>query len=741
MSIYALGNIAVTVFNMADRPVNVVNTRLEGQFEEVFSTLRNLAETRQVGVVVFASGKRNSFIVGADFEMLFPIVDSKQSSDLAAKGQSGFNRVRDLGIPSIAAINGPALGAGLELALACTYRVCGDNRQVQIGLPEVKLGLLPGSGGTVKLPKIVGLQEALKIILPGGAVRAKKAKKIGLVDAVLPGTDQFTGQNMFWRSVIAFADKKVWAKPVRSYSPNKTWGDWFLNSTSIGNWMVGREAAKGLDKMAKGKYPAPYFALDSAINAVSASEKDAEALEAKHFGRLTVTPQSKALISLVKMMNGSKKFEEKCGGAKGIKAKFIGVVGAGVMGAQIAVLCAKKGFKVYMRDIKQEFVNKGLKLVRDTFEARVRKGRMTQAKAEAKIALVQGGTDVKGFAQCDMIIEAAVEMMRLKKKIFQELETITRPDCVLATNTSSLSISELATVLKRPERCVGVHFFNPVGKMPLVEIISGPQTSADARATGYRFAMGLGKIPVLCKDCPGFVVNRILGIYMGEATKLAIEGNALPKVDNALLDFGMPMGPFRLMDEVGLDVAAHVAPVLEKGLGKRYASDPRYLALAEKNSQFLGKKTGKGFYVYKGKKQKQSGLNTVYVRQLEKLIKKRKEISARAIADRCVLVMLNEACMILEEGMVASPKDLDLAMVMGTGFAPFTGGLLAYADAYGIEKCVKRMKFLEKKCGERFRPHPMLLRMASAGERFHPERPKASLLRPIGKGKLPRSKL
>mmetsp|Transcript_41231 Transcript_41231/g.67014 ORF Transcript_41231/g.67014 Transcript_41231/m.67014 type:complete len:764 (-) Transcript_41231:86-2377(-) len=743
VTIYKVANIGFVVFNMLDRPVNVMNLRLMPQFDRIFKVLETCVAQRQFGVIVFASGKNESFIAGADIDMLYPTTKAAEIEAMAAQGQAGFNKIGELGIPTIAAINGAALGAGCELALACTYRVCANHKKVQIGLPEVKLGLLPGSGGTSRLPRVVGLQEALKIILPGGDVRAKKALKIGLVDAVFPA-DEFKNQHAFWRHVMKFAEGKLWKSSRRVYKPNKSWGDWFLNSTYIGNWLVGREAVKGLDKMAKGKYPGPYFALDAALNSVGASQPAADRLEAKHFGKLGNSSQSKALISLFKMMEGAKKFAGKCGGATGISPKKIGIVGAGVMGSQIAVLCAKKGLKVYMRDIKQEVVAKGLALVKATFDRRVAKGRMAREKADARIALVKGGTEVSGFSDCDLVIEAAVELMSLKKKIFLELEKTVRPDCVIATNTSSLSITELASVLDNPERCVGIHFFNPVGKMPLVEVIKGGEkTSGDSIATGYRFALQLGKIPVICNDCPGFVVNRILGIYMGEAVKLAIEGCQLPYVDDALLDFGMPMGPFRLMDEVGLDVAAHVAPVLEEGLGERYASDPRYLELVKANPQWLGKKTAAGFYLYdKGGKGIQGGLNPGFKRKLDRLVKKSpRRLSKSMIADRCVFVMLNEACMVLEEGMIDQPEDLDLAMVMGTGFAPFSAGPLSYADFRGIDQCVARMRELAKKFGKRFEPHQMLVKMANEGTRFFPDRPNPKQVRQIPASECPRSKL
>ena len=677
----------------------------------------------KIQVVVVCSGKVESFVAGADITEMAGMVDAKKLEALAKEGQRVMQRIAALRVPTIAAINGACLGGGLELALACSYRVAGSNRKVELGLPEVKLGLIPGSTGTVKLAKLVGLQNALQIILPGGSVKPNKALRIGLVDRVFADTDAFPGEHLFYRQVREFAISKIGTSVERNFgNPKESYQDYFLNRTSLGNYLVASTAANNLDKLTKGKYPAPYQALDSVIHSLSTDLKSAYAYEAAAFGRCGASPESKALISLFFMIEEAKKVKGKVSGQP-IPLKKVGVIGAGVMGAQIAQICASKKFDVYLRDIKEDLVQNGLKFIASIYQAKVAKKKMTQDVANSFIQRVKGGTHIKPFSECQILIEAAVEQMSLKKKILEECESTTPSNTIFATNTSSLSITELALSAKRPQNVVGLHFFNPVSKMPLVEVIRGKETSAEAVATAYQLALDLGKFPVICGDCPGFVVNRILGIYMNEAGIIVMEGQDFRHVDGALLKFGMPMGPMRLMDEVGLDVAGHVGPILEDGLGARYKQIPQFAKILKENPKHLGKKTSSGFYIYDAKG-KQSGVNEFIARQIDSAQKKRQAtLSATEIADRCILIMLNEAAYILSEGIVAHPEELDLAMVMGTGFAPFTGGLLNYADNRGIKKCVDRLVEFEKKYGFRFKPHPLLIKMATNNERFFPNRP------------------
>lgn len=740
ISFFTEGFIGWVVLDYKDRPVNVVNEQLMEQVQQVLAEVEKAIERREVYVVVMASGKKESFVAGADIHAMYPVTDENLSTTASRAGQAIFTRIEKLPVPTLAAINGAALGAGLELALSCTYRVAADNKKVTIGLPEVKLGLLPGAGGTVRLPRLIGLQKALQIILPGGAVRAKKALALGLVDKVLPYADLRPGDHRFYSAVRHFAVTSCLDKPAQRKLPDRLKTgeikDRILDGTSLGRQLVARMAAKNLDKQARGLYPAPYLALESAVKGLDAPTiAQAMDIEAKGFGRLGVSPQSKALMSLFFLTEESKKRGERTNHAKPYLVKKIGIIGAGVMGAQIAAIAASKRFQVYMRDIKDEVAQKGMQHVRDHFEGKAKKGRMSAEQAKSFINLVKAGTDIKPFAQCDLIIEAAVEQMNLKKRILAEVEAVTGDKCLFATNTSSLSINELAAGSKRPKNVVGLHFFNPVAKMPLVEVIRGKDTSDEAVATSYQLALDLGKIPVVCGDGPGFIVNRILGIYMNEAAHLATEGNELEAVDKALLDFGMPMGPFRLMDEVGLDVAAHVGPILEAGLGERYKQIPEYSKVLHDNPTQLGVKTGRGFYEYKnGKKQ---GYNDVLMSQLQAIVLRKnggkmgKGSAVADVVDRCVLLMVNEAAYILNEGIAKRPEDLDLAMVMGTGFAPYFGGVLSYADQRGIDKIVARLSELEGKLGGRFKPHPLLISMAKDKQRFFPKRPDPAQLKPI----------
>lgn len=450
------------VLNLADRSVNVFHLALLEQTNQLLTLLeQRIAAGSELRGIVFCSAKNESFVAGADITALYPQTDKQAIRDAATAGQQVFNRIEALRVPTLAAINGACLGAGLELALACTYRVCSDNAaKVQLGLPEVKLGLLPGAGGTVRLPRLIGTQAALSIILPGGAVRPDKARRLGLVDAVLPGRDEFKSQFRFYNAVRDFANTRL-MRP-RSVQ-NKSWSDWLLDDTRFGHLIVSHQAVKGLDKMTKGHYAAPYYALDSTLNAQYASTlTDSLKIESANFGILGNSVQSKGLMSLFFLTEQIKDVRTKCGLDKNTKIASIqrvGVIGAGVMGWQIAALLLAKGKTVYLRDLTQELVTKGLDSIKLQIVGKVKKGRLTDAKAAEQLTRLTGGSSLEPFAQCDMLIEAAVERMDLKKKILMECEFLMREDCFFATNTSSLSISELAQASKRPENVVGLHFF------------------------------------------------------------------------------------------------------------------------------------------------------------------------------------------------------------------------------------------------------------------------------------------
>merc|ERR1712000_291338 len=646
----------------------------------------------------------------------------------SSEGQKFFQRIEETKYPVVAAINGMALGGGCELGLACHHRVIASDKG-QMGLPETMLGLLPGAGGTVRLPRLIGLQGALGWILKGSPNKADKCKKANAVDAVIPAGDRWKGENRFIEGARAWAGKLI-DKPLKPAKARpKSWVNWALEDTPIGRKIVIDQTLKMLNKQTKGKYLGHYKAFECIMNSTkNGYNAAAYDYEAKKFSELMVTPEAKNQIALYFLDNSTKNLQQKTGLSKDQipEIKETGVLGAGVMGAGIVTLFVNKGYECRVKDITQEAVDKGIGIVKKEYEGKVKKKRMSKQDMDDKLAKLKGGIDDSVFKNTDIIVEAAVEIMDIKKKIVKGMEDNGTLDGkkIFATNTSSLSVTELQSVSKWPDKIVGMHFFNPVTKMPLVEVVIGDKTSKETAAAIFNLALKTGKKPIIVKDAPGFLVNRILGVYMAEAGRLVLSDRADPKlVDKVMLDFGMPMGPFRLLDEVGLDVACHVGPVLENGLKhKRFAVSPKINEMVKDG--ILGKKNGKGFYAY-DEKGKEKGFDTnLTAKYLGQGPALNENFSKDDIRDRMVLLMVNEACMILDEGVAASPEDVDIGMVWGTGFAPFRGGLLQHADHYGIQKIVDRLNHFKSKTNDdRFEPCEYLKKMAKDKKRFFPNRP------------------
>eukprot|EP01063_Lacrimia_lanifica_P013267 TRINITY_DN1989_c0_g1_i1.p1 TRINITY_DN1989_c0_g1~~TRINITY_DN1989_c0_g1_i1.p1 ORF type:complete len:798 (+),score=436.62 TRINITY_DN1989_c0_g1_i1:70-2463(+) len=690
--------------------------------------VEELAAAGKAKIVLLASNK-DTFCVGADLPTVYPMTEDNLGdiNKILDDGAALVERMQKLSVPVVAAINGLALGGGLELALACHHRVISSASGVKVGLPETLLGVIPGMGGTVRLQKFVGLEQATQMILQGKQIDGKKAKKLGLCEALIEGADRFPGENRFLQGVRAFAGKKV-DRPVKAHKgkPVRAWPkDKIINNSFIGHRMVKAMSLKTLNKMTKGKYLGQYRALESLMYAASHGEKAALAREKKIFIESLFTPEAKNQMSIYFLDERSKKLYPKIGVEKEAvpDVKHTGVIGAGVMGSGIAHWFAAKNVTVYLKDISDGAVQKGLDFVSSEFNALAKKKRITKDEAKKRAGRVTGGVDLAPLKDCPIIVEAAVEVMDLKIKMIQEMEAagVLNGKNIFATNTSSLSLNEMQAASKYPENIVGMHFFNPVAKMPLVEIITGEKTSKEAVAAVYKLSLKLGKKPIIVKDGPGFLVNRVLGVYMAEAGRILAE-NADPfKVDKLITDFGMPMGPFRLLDEVGFDVAAHVGPVLENGLkSKRFAVDAEGGAVTRLSQQgYLGKKNEKGFYKYE--KQKEKGANKDILAAIGHA--PNSAFNYDEVKDRCILLMVNEACYIMEEGLVDDAETVDLGMIFGTGFAPFRGGLLSYADHEGAASIVARMQALQAKYGDAFKPSQTLLKMAADGTRFFPERP------------------
>lgn len=714
------------VMDRAGSSANALGESFINSLKAGFDVVDKLVADKKARVAIVASAK-DSYCVGADIEMLYPVMDPSLAKRASEEGQVFFNRIESTSAyPVVAAINGMALGGGCELALACHHRVIASDK-ASMGLPECMLGLLPGAGGCYRLPRLCGIQTALKWILTSAPQKPDRCKKAGAVNAVLPSPDRFPGEHRFLEGVRAWAGKLV-DKPVRPTKPKaKSLQDRLLEGTSIGRKLIHQQSMKSLNSKTKGKYIGQYKALECVLYSATHGKDASLANEAEQFSKLLVTPESKNMTALYFLDDGMKKVEKKTGMAKEKipQVKKVGVIGAGVMGSGIVHYFANKGYQVAVKDLDQEVVDKGIKMVEAEFNIAVKKKKMDEAGKAKKMALITGGTSDDLFRDCDIIVEAAVEVMSIKKKIVQALESagILDGKRLFATNTSSLSLTELQSVSKFPAAIVGMHFFNPVAKMPLVEVIKGKETSQEAAATIFNLAVKTGKKPIIVGDAPGFLVNRILGVYMAEAGRMCINDRADPlKVDKAIVNFGMPMGPFRLLDEVGLDVATHVGPVLENGLkSKRFAVSGNIDNMVKEG--YLGKKNKKGFYRYEG--EKEAGMNTSVT---NKFVCPNPDPSfpEADIIDRCVLLMVNEAAMILAEGVAETAEDVDIGMVWGTGFPPFRGGLLQYADSRGAKNIVDRLNELATKLkDDRFKPAALLEEHAKNNTRFFPNRPVA----------------
>lgn len=662
--------------------------------------------------LIVISRKPKIFIAGADIDEIKDIKTPAAAQEAASQGQAIINQFEDLPFPVIAAINGASMGGGTELALACDYRIASDDPSTKIGLPETKLGILPGFGGCVRLPRVVGIQAALDIILAGKAVDSKKALKMGLVDEVTPVLMLEDYSIKFAKELVA----KGARKRKKYFSPKGLPAK--ILEGPIGRPIVFSQAKKMLLKQTKGHYPAQEKALEVVQKTYGMSNrKNALAIEAKAFGEVAATDVSKNLINLFYMMEAVKKQTGVSDpNVKPLKVSKMAVLGAGTMGGGIAQLGADKGLEVRMKDINTNAIAIGFQQAQSIWGKLLYKRKITQSDYDQKLARISGGTGFDGFKNTDVVVEAIVEDMNIKKKVLAETFEHCKPDVILATNTSSLSVTEMGADLKKPENFVGMHFFNPVHKMPLVEVVRGAKSSDVAVATIFDLCKKMGKTPVVMKDGPGFLVNRLLLPYLNEAVYLLEEGYSIEDIDKAFLKFGMPMGPLHLIDEIGIDVGVKVAKIFHKAFGERAAPSKSMVKIVETGR--LGKKNKKGFYLYDDKGYKLNVDPTVY-KDLG-LPMPTKKLEEKVMVDRGVFAMINEAALaFIEDKIVETPEDVDMCMIMGTGFPPFRGGLLRYADSVGSEKIVDTLEEFAVKYGPRFKPSNPLKQMAKTHRKFY----------------------
>ena len=634
-------------FDTPGSPVNVFN---EDTLLELDEHLSQIAADNDVRALVIESAKDQVFIAGADLKAIRTLPPARVEG-LVRLGQSVFNRLAALPVPKVAMIHGACVGGGFELALACDARVASDADCTRLGLPETQLGLIPGWGGSTRLPRLIGPVKGIEMILSGRLVKATQAKKLGMVDVVAP-RDHL-------REVAQHQVDRLMAAPAH---PS------LRRALQRGTWrvimpVVAHKARLDLQARTRGLYAAPLKALEVIFQGYARSVPESLELEVKALLALTATRATGHLIDLFFAREAASKKPWPEGHA--LPVDRVAVIGAGVMGAGIAQWLASKGLHVTLTDVSAEAVGKGLQRVRDLTGEAAGRRLLTAREARDTLDRVQGTHERVSLRNCQLVIEAATEDIVLKKKIFADLAARCGPETILATNTSALSVRELAGTVPHPERVIGLHFFNPVHRMSLVEVIRLPDTHADVVATAHGLVQRIGKVPVVVNDSPGFVVNRVLVPYLMEAVSLFERGHDPVTLDDAMLDFGMPMGPMRLLDEIGLDVAAHVARTL--GVSSQVLDDMVHAG-------WLGRKAGRGFYVHAGQRSAVNGQALAL-----RAVGSAPLLSMADIEERLARMISSEAMLVLKEKVAQSASDVDLAMVLGTGYAPFRGGPLAYA--------------------------------------------------------------
>jgi 3-hydroxyacyl-CoA dehydrogenase/enoyl-CoA hydratase/3-hydroxybutyryl-CoA epimerase len=697
--------IAHLVMDHPQRKLNVLDADALAGLESALAELEALPSLRGV---VLRSGKAGSFIAGADVDAIGALTDREAVRALIRRAHAVFGRLAGLRAPTVAAIDGVCLGGGTELALACDSRIATDEPRTSIGLPEVMLGIFPGFGGSQRLPRLVGLPAALDLILTGRSLDARRAEYLGLVARAVPAAWLIERAHERLEQLA----KRPAGRRRDAYRP-KGLAAWFIDRTPIGRAIAIGKARTMTLKRVGTRYPAPFAALDALAKTHGGPLERGLAVEAERVPELVVGAVCKNLVRIFQLSERAKK--DAVVADRSIQpapVRNLLVAGAGVMGGGIAELASRTGIEVRLRDLKPEPLTKALQVMHGLVAERMAKRRGSKRDADAQFARVLPTLELSGVGRADVVIEAVVEDLEVKRRVFAEIEVRVGEHAVLATNTSSLSIDAIAQGLARPDRFLGFHFFNPVHRMPLVEVVRGSATSDAALVTAVMLARRLGKTPVVVKDSPGFVVNRVLMPYLQEAIVLLEEGYAITEIDASMRTFGMPMGPFEVIDEVGLDVAAKVAGVLNRAFPERTASVSALEPLIAAGR--LGRKSGVGFYRHVGRERKADPT----LRAVLGLTRRRRAVSPEALSERLVLAMINEAALCLGEGVVADAGEVDLAMVMGAGFPPFRGGVLRYADVFGLAKAVTRLTALRAEKGDRFKPAPLLASLAESGGSF-----------------------
>jgi 3-hydroxyacyl-CoA dehydrogenase/enoyl-CoA hydratase/3-hydroxybutyryl-CoA epimerase len=694
--------IARLVLDLPGEPINKITRDVR---EELADLLTLIGGDPAVRAVVLLSGKPDTFIAGADIDEFVALPSRREAFALARGGQELVNRLPDLGKPVVAAIHGACLGGGLEAALACTYRVATDHDKTRIGLPETQLGIIPAAGGCQRLPRLIGLQPALDVILAGKTLPALPAYRRGIVDELV--------HPAILERVALEAARRLAAgwRPQRKRSGVRRL---VLERNPAGLRLTTSLARKQVLRKTGGHYPAPLAALRAVEHGLRYGVEAGLEMEAEMFADLAVGEVSRELVRIFFATTALKKDRGAEHAPEPRPVNRLALVGAGFMGSGIAgTAVAHAGIDVRLRDTALPLVAKGLRGARRIVDDRLKRHRITRYEHRRLAALLSAGTDWSGFGRADLVIEAVFEDLAVKHGVFREAEQKTRDDCVLASNTSTIPIEQIASVTRHPERVLGMHFFSPVEKMPLLEVIVTSRTAPWALATAVDVGRRMGKTVIVVQDRPGFWVNRILGPYLGEAGRLVQEGVPIERIDWLMKRFGFPVGPIALLDEIGLDVAAKAAQVLFEAYGDRLRPLEGLARLVSDGR--LGRKSGRGFYRYE--RGRRRGVDDTVAALIG--VKAAAALPDQDVEHRLLFAMLNEAARAVDDGVVRSPRDGDIGAIFGIGYAPFRGGPLRTLDAMGVGQAIDVLDVLARVYGPRFTPAPALVRMAQAGERYY----------------------
>jgi 3-hydroxyacyl-CoA dehydrogenase/enoyl-CoA hydratase/3-hydroxybutyryl-CoA epimerase len=704
--------VAVLTIDDKKAPLNTITAELGG---ELTSAIARVEADPKIVAAVVTSGKADNFVVGANIDMLKSIQFAGDAERMSRELAVGLGRLRTMGKPFVAAVNGQALGGGFELALACKAIVLSDDKKTAVGLPEVQLGLLPGANGLLRIAERAGLQVALDLGLTGKNVRPSKAKKLGLCEEVCAPA-------VLLEAAVRIARDMASGK----YTPHKPafaldaahLQTLALESSPVGRSLLFKKARQETRKKTHGHYPATERILDVLERYGSKGFAAAAELEAKCFGELVVSETAHRLIEIFFATTALKKDtgtdDPK---VKARKVEHVAMLGGGLMGGGIAYVTINAGIPVRLKDKDDAGVGRGLSYGKGIIDGRVKKKQLSREDRDQVFARLTATTDYTGLKHADVVIEAVFEDLALKQRILREVEERTSDACVFASNTSSLPITQIAAASKRPQNVVGMHYFSPVHKMPLLEVIRTDKTAPEVVATAVALGKKQGKTVIVVKDGVGFYTSRILGPLMNEASHILAEGVAVEAIDGAMVDWGWPVGPIQLLDEVGIDVAEHVGKIVQAAFGDRIVPPGTMDALIKDDRK--GRKNGRGFYRY-DKDALQGGKRQVDTTIYKTLgIEPKTRVPAEEIQMRCSLQLVNEALFCFGEGLLRSPRDADIGAIFGLGFPPFRGGPLRYVDTIGAPEILRRIRGYEDRFGKRWTPAPALVEMANKGQQFY----------------------